>query len=125
MNLLLDTHVLLWWLADDPTLGEEARSAIGDADNLTFVSAASVWEIVIKKSLGKLELPTSFAEVLAREGFQSLNVTAEHALRLESLPHHHRDPFDRMLVAQCQVEELTLVTKDPEIPKYDVRVMRA
>ena len=125
MNILLDTHVLLWWLSDDPCLGEKARRAIGDVNNLAFVSAASIWEIVIKKALGKLDLPASFREVLAAESFQALDMTREHAFQVASLPLHHRDPFDRMLVAQCQVEGLTLVTNDPEIRKYDVKTLIA
>ena len=125
MNILLDTHVLLWWLADDACLEEKARRAIEDVNNLTFVSAASIWEIVIKKALGKLDLPASFREVLAAESFQALDMTREHAFQVASLPLHHRDPFDRMLVAQCQVEGLTLVTNDPQIRKYDVQILNA
>ena len=125
MTILLDTHVLLWWLADDPSLGKVARRAIEDANNLIFVSAASIWEIVIKKALGKLDLPASFREVLAAEAFHPLDITREHAFQVASLPLHHRDPFDRMLVAQCQVEGLALVTNDPEIRKYDVQVIEA
>lgn len=125
MNLLLDTHVLLWWLADDECLGTKARKAIADVNNLTFVSAASVWEIMIKKALGKLELPSSFHDILSAESFQPLDITMEHAFRVESLPPHHRDPFDRILIAQCQAERLTLVTKDPEIMKYDLQILSA
>jgi len=123
MNILLDTHVLLWWLSDDASLGRKARKAIEDVNNLTFVSAASIWEIVIKKALGKLDLPTSFREILAAESFQTLDITTAHAFQVESLPLHHRDPFDRMLIAQCQVEGLILVTNDPEIRKYDVKTL--
>jgi PIN domain nuclease of toxin-antitoxin system len=125
MNILLDTHVLLWWLADDACLGKKARGAIENVNNLTFVSAASIWEIMIKKALGKLDLPASFREVLAAESFQALDITWEHAFQVEFMPLLHRDPFDRMLIAQCQVEGLTLVTNDPAIRKYDVPILEA
>jgi len=125
MNILLDTHVLLWWLADDSCLGVKARRAIEDENNLTFVSTASIWEIVIKKALGKLKLPDSFREVLAAESFQTLDITREHVFQVGSLPLHHRDPFDRLLVAQCQVEKLTLVTNDPEILMYDIKFLNS
>ncbi len=125
MNLLLDTHVLLWWLDDDPAMASEAREAIADGGNLVFVSAATVWEIVIKKALGKLDVPDEFQDVLARQPFRLLDITADHAFQIGSLPMLHRDPFDRMLVAQCQVEGLRLVTRDPDIKLYEVPVLEA
>ena len=123
MNLLLDTHVLLWWLADEPTLSQSARRAIADGGNTAFVSVVTVWEIVIKQAVGKLNVPEEFEEVLAREPFGSLDVRTEHAFRVRALPPIHRDPFDRMLVAQSQVESLTLVTRDRDITQYDVSVL--
>lgn len=115
MRLLLDTHVLLWWLADDPRLAATARAAIASPEDEVRVSAASIWEMVIKQALGKLQLPDGFAEVLASEDLLPLPVTAAHALAVGRLPLLHHDPFDRLLVAQCQVEGLTLVTADTRV----------
>ena len=119
MNLLLDTHAVLWWLADTE-LSAEARSAIADADRVVAVSAASVWEISIKRRLGKLEAPAQVVEAIAASRFEPLAITLDHADAAGALPQHHRDPFDRMLVAQARVEGLTLVTRDPAIGAYDV-----
>ncbi|MDF1554498.1 MAG: type II toxin-antitoxin system VapC family toxin [Deferrisomatales bacterium] len=123
MNLLLDTHILLWWLNDDPTLTPAARAAIADGNNLAFVSAATVWEIRIKEGLGKLILPGNFGKVLEAQPFLGLDITTQHAHAVASLPPHHRDPFDRMLVAQALVENLTVVSRDAQIPRYPVRVI--
>ena len=123
MNLLLDTHVLLWWLSDDPKLGEEARRAIAVADNIVYVSAVSLWEIAIKHGIGKLRLPESFDDTLADQGFLELPLKWEHARRNRDLPWLHRDPFDRMLIAQALVEDLTLVTADSEVQRYDVQCL--
>jgi PIN domain nuclease of toxin-antitoxin system len=120
VNLLLDTHALLWWMADDPRLDASAREAIADAGNSVHVSAVTLWEMAIKHGLGKLSLPEDFDEVLAAQGFHELPVRWEHARQNRALPWLHRDPFDRMLVAQAQVEQLTLVTTDREIRKYAV-----
>ncbi|MBI4208992.1 MAG: type II toxin-antitoxin system VapC family toxin [Deltaproteobacteria bacterium] len=123
MNLLLDTHILLWWLDDHPGLSERERRAIGDGENSVWVSTAVIWEVRIKQALGKLTLPSSFRTVLEEEPFLSLDVTSEHAHAVYELPMHHRDPFDRMLIAQAQVERFTLVTHDPFFKKYDIDVM--
>jgi PIN domain nuclease of toxin-antitoxin system len=125
MRLLLDTHVLLWWLADDPELGEGARHAIAAAENTCIVSAATIWEIAIKSALGKLEVPAEIEGLLAHEGFSSLNVSAEHAWEVGRLPAVHRDPFDRMLVAQCRIEGLTLVTHDATLGRYSIPILQA
>lgn len=125
MNLLLDTHALLWWLDDNPTLSAEARDAIVDGRNLVFVSAVVIWEVRIKQSLGKLQLPSNFREVLDSQAFDELPLTVDHAHRLAELPPLHRDPFDRMLVAQAIAERLTIVTRDPDIARYPVRTLRA
>lgn len=125
MNLLLDTHALLWWLADDPQLSQEARSAIADPDNAVFLSAVVVWEIRIKEAIGKLDIPSDFAEVLAGQPFSELPVTVEHANALAGLPALHRDPFDRMLVAQATAERLTVVTRDVDIPRYGIATVTA
>ena len=123
MNLLLDTHVILWWLADDPALKSDARGAISEASNLVHVSAVSLWEIVIKHSLGKLRLPKDWARVLMGEPFRQVSITCQHAVTVGKLPAIHKDPFDRLLVAQCLAEELTLVTHDAALQRYDVPVL--
>jgi len=127
VRLLLDTHVFVWWILDDPRLAQRLRRAIAHPDNRVYLSAASAWEIVIKASLGKLVLPEppeAFirAQLLSNE-IEALPVTIDHAIRLASLPAIHRDPFDRMLVAQSECEEMTLVTDDPVILRYDVRTL--
>ncbi|MGH8909273.1 MAG: type II toxin-antitoxin system VapC family toxin [Egibacteraceae bacterium] len=123
MRLLLDTHVVLWWLADSPALSGQAASAIERGGG--YVSAASVWEIAIKRALGKLEAPEDLAEVVDASNLLRLPIQFEHALIVGALPHHHRDPFDRMLIAQAQHEGLTLVTSDALIMRYPVRVLPA
>ena len=123
MNLLLDTHVLLWWLDDNPALSQAARAAIREGENLVFVSAASIWEIRIKEAIGKLEIPSDFREVLLEQPFLPLDVTVEHAHAVAGLPSHHRDPFDRMLIAQAGVERLTVVTHDARFRDYGLPVI--
>lgn len=125
MLLLLDTHTFLWWNADDPALGPVARDAIMDNDNIVFVSAATAWEIATKRVSGKLEAPGDIAGWIRGNGFTEISVDVEHAILSAELPRHHRDPFDRLLVAQACSEELTLVTSDPEIVKYDVATLDA
>jgi PIN domain nuclease of toxin-antitoxin system len=125
MRLLLDTHVFLWWMTKDETLHAAARHAIADPVSVVVVSAAVAWEIGIKRSLGKLEAPEDISAQLRRHAFGCLTVTVEHAVRSGGLPPHHRDPFDRMLVAQAQLEGLTIVTRDENIPRYDVATLAA
>ncbi len=129
MTLLLDTHVLLWWLADDPALGKKARAAISDAQHSVWVSAASVWEIAIKSALGRLSMPGPVAEVLPRalsnNDFSPLAITVEHALCAGDLPPIHADPFDRMLVAQAITHAWTLVTADAIVARYPVKTLAA
>jgi PIN domain nuclease of toxin-antitoxin system len=129
VRLLLDTHALLWWLADNRKLGRRAREAIADPRATVWVSAASAWEIAIKVALGRLELPEAPEVCLPREieqnHFTPLPVTLEHALAVASLPAHHADPFDRLLIAQAQIENLTLVTADEAFAPYDVRIRNA
>ena len=122
MSLLLDTHVLLWWLAGD-ALDDEAAARIADPATLVAVSAASVWEASIKSALGKLQVPSSLAEAAATSGFEPLPISPQHAERAGALPAHHRDPFDRMLVAQAELEGLTLVTRDPAFEPYGVSLL--
>ena len=125
--LLLDTHVWLWWLADDRRLGREARAAIGRSDATVWISAASAWEIAIKVAIGRLDLgeppEACLPRELKRSGFRALPISVDHALRAGALPHHHRDPFDRLLVVQAQMDGLTIVTADQRISKYDVATM--
>ena len=124
MNLLLDTHILLWWLADDPRLGDSIRDAIVDPSTRVLISAASVWEIGIKQSIGKLTVPESILLIIEGEGFEELPITARHAELAARLPAHHRDPFDRMLIAQAVLEGLILVTSDRQIEAYDLALMQ-
>lgn len=125
MNLLLDTHTLIWALEDNPDLAAVARAAIVDGNNIVFVSAVSVWEISIKKALGKLEAPDTLLEEIERLRFTPLDITLEHADRAGKLPPLHTDPFDRMLIAQAQSDQLILVTRDGEIQKYQVQCLLA
>jgi len=114
---------LLWWLADDPALNAAARAAIRPPHTLVFVSAATAWEISIKQALGKLEAPDDLVEALAANRFRALPITVAHALAAGRLPRHHDDPFDRMLVAQAQAEQLTLVTHDPQLQPYGISIL--
>lgn len=129
MNLLLDTHVLLWWLAGDPALAEDARAAIADPGNGVWVSAASAWEIAIKSALGRLSLPGPANEVvpaaLKANDFAPLPVSIDHALGVADLPRHHADPFDRILIAQAMAERLTLVTADRVFARYAAPILVA
>lgn len=124
MNLLLDTHAFLWWVTNDPRLSAAAGVAIADDQNSVYVSTATAWEIAIKAGLGQLRLPAEPASFIARQvalnAFEILPVQLGHALHVLTLPALHRDPFDRMLVAQSQVESLALVTSDAAIRAYAV-----
>ena len=122
MRLLLDTHVLLWWLVDDRRLGTQARALISNADNSVYVSAASAWEISIKRALGKLKAPSSLDGSVEEAGFEKLPIGFQHAERAGSLPPLHSDPFDRMLIAQALLEDLLLVTADKSFARYGVKV---
>ncbi len=123
MRLLLDTHTFLWWVSDWEQIAEPAREAIADPGNTVFVSAVSGWEIGVKRAKGRLVAPENLAPVVAEKGFEHLPLTFEHAERAAVLPAHHRDPFDRMLVAQAQADELVLATRDARIARYDVPTM--
>jgi PIN domain nuclease of toxin-antitoxin system len=126
LRILLDTHLILWWLADSPSLSSQARALIGAPENTVFVSAVSLWEIWLKESLGKLRLPPDFEGKLAAESFESLPVTGPQARQVALLPWHHRDPFDRMLVAQALLEDLIFLTADDIVAAYGdfVRLVR-
>ena len=119
-GLLLDTHILLWWLGDDARLPKRVRDRLRAHDPACFVSAATLWEIGIKRALGKLDVPETLAPAIAEEGFHGLPISLAHAERAACLPPHHRDPFDRMLIAQAQLEGLTIMTVDRRIRCYDV-----
>lgn len=123
MELLLDTHVLLWWLADDGRLPAGTRSAIADPGHRVLVSAASIWEISIKRATGKLRAPANLLAVLDECAFETLPITAAHAELAGALPRHHDDPFDRMLVAQATIEGLTIVTFDERMSAYRVSLL--
>ena len=121
MNLLLDTHAFLWALDNSPQLSESARTAIVDGNNIVFVSAATAWEISIKKAIGKLIVPQgSYLAELRAHRFTPLDITTEHALAVANLPNYHKAPFDRLLIAQALLERLTLVTRDARIMQYAV-----
>lgn len=119
MRLLLDTHVLLWWWANSPRLGGTAREAIGTSDDVA-VSVASIWEIEIKRVLGRLTAPADLLAGAADDAFGVLAIDGPHAVLAARLPQHHRDPFDRVLVAQSRIEQRVLVTADQMITAYDV-----
>jgi PIN domain nuclease of toxin-antitoxin system len=123
-RLLLDTHVFLWWRAEPARLAAPVQAQIATAD-LVFVSAASAWEAGIKRALGRLEFPDSLEAGVLASGFEKLHITFSHAERAASLPSHHKDPFDRMLIAQAQAEGLTLVTHDRVLEPYDVEILWA
>ena len=127
MKALLDTHTFLWWNLDDPQLSATARAIIGDGKNEIFVSAASAWEIAIKYGKGRLALPEPperyVANRMAHYQFLALPIQLSHALRVAALPPIHEDPFDRLLVAQGQMEGLPILTADPEIARYPVDIL--
>ena len=125
MKLLLDTDAVLWAVAEPELLSEPARVAIADDRNTVAFSAGSVWEIAIKGAIGRLDVPADLVQSLVDRQYSPLPITPEHALVAGGLPPHHADPFDRMLIAQAQIEELTLVTRDEAFAAYNVPVLPA
>jgi PIN domain nuclease of toxin-antitoxin system len=125
MKLLLDTHVFLWWLDNPKSLSSAAATAIGNPQNRILVSVATLWEIAIKRVIGKLSAPINLQTDVVAAGFELLPVEVTHIVGTESLPLHHRDPFDRMLVAQAVAEGATIVTRDPNLTSYSVPILTA
>lgn len=124
-RFLLDTHALLWWMAEPQRLDGRAHEAIADPSNEVFVSSINAWEIAVKHALGKLQAPDNLEASIKKQGFTPLALTFRHAEQAGTLPPHHGDPFDRMLVAQAQIEGLIVVTRDRHISHYDVPTMAA
>jgi PIN domain nuclease of toxin-antitoxin system len=125
MILLLDAHALLWWLNGGSTLSAVARAAIAEPANETLVSAATVWELAIKQGLGKLKIDADLLAEIDRVGFSGLPVTMEDGNLAGALPRHHKDPFDRMLVAQAKRLDALIVTRDRAFSSYDIKVITA
>jgi PIN domain nuclease of toxin-antitoxin system len=123
VKFLLDTHALLWWLSDHKSLTSKAAVAIKDGQNAIFVSAATAWEISIKRALGRLKAPANLEEVLASNNFQHLPISLQHGLVAGALPRHHDDPFDRMLIAQAKTNQLTMITHDVRMEQYGVSIL--
>ncbi|HEU5064241.1 MAG TPA: type II toxin-antitoxin system VapC family toxin [Solirubrobacterales bacterium] len=124
MTLLLDTHVVLWWMAgEQDRIGEKARRAIAKGEDPVLISAVVIWEVAIKRQLDKLEAPNDLLDQLEQAGVDLLPVTPRHADRVGTLPLHHRDPFDRLLIAQAEIENLILVTADDELRRYGIKVI--
>ena len=127
MKALLDTHTFLWWIANDPQLSQRARQVVEDGATELFLSVASGWEMAITSRLGKLKVPDDLYSFVAEQvrinAIEVLPIEMIHALHVHALPDHHRDPFDRMLVAQSQIEKMPILTSDPQIARYAVTVI--
>lgn len=124
-RILLDTHAFLWWVGGDRALGKEAIKLISDMANDIFVSAATPWEIAIKKQKGLLKAPSNLSDIIKEEGFKELAISAYHGEQAGKLSMHHKDPFDRMLIAQAQAENLLIMTADTEFAPYSIRLIDA
>ena len=123
MDLILDTHIILWWMDDNDLLSQKYRLAIENINNICFVSAVSVWEISIKSAIGKRDIPNNYLDVLLNQNFKELPVSWQHACKVRQLSMHHKDPFDRLLIAQAIIEDLTILSVDKIIPEYDVKIL--
>jgi len=127
MKVLLDTHVFLWWITDDPLISPKIKTIMVDVDNELFLCAASIWEIAIKARLGRLQLPENpdsyLTQQMVSNAVQSLSITMQHALRVYNLPDIHKDPFDRIIIAQALLEDMPILTKDDYIPRYGVQTI--
>jgi PIN domain nuclease of toxin-antitoxin system len=124
-RILLDTHALIWWMDGDNKLGSNAKEQISNPDNDIYVSAATVWEMSIKQQMGKLVAPDDIESTVEGAGFSSLAISLFHGQQAGKLPLHHKDPFDRMLIAQAQAEGLQILTKDEHFPAYGIRLINA
>ena len=125
MRYLLDTHCLLWTIFEPDKLSAQAQKIILDRDNVICVSLISLWEISIKQNIGRLDIPEEFFEVVSKGGFEMISLTIPQIKQYRTLPLHHRDPFDRMLIIQAQQQKLILITRDSELSKYDIEVVKA
>jgi PIN domain nuclease of toxin-antitoxin system len=125
MNLLLDTQIVIWTFSQDPRLSEVIKDLPRNGENEVFVSAVTAWEISIKKAIGKLKVPGNYREGLKLYRFTSLDITTDHALGVEDLPLHHQDPFDRLLIVQAKLENLTIISSDDKFKLYDVNLIVA
>lgn len=125
MILMLDTHALLWWLADDPQLSDPARRSLSDPANVVLTSVASIWELEVKRVAGRVDAPSNILEALEGADIDPLPVSASDAVEAARLPAHHRDPFDRMVVAQARRLDAVVITRDRAIGRYDVHVLGA
>jgi len=123
MNYLIDTHIFLWWLDDNKKLKKHVKSIISDPENIIYLSAASAWEMSIKKSLGKLKIDFDLSDELKINGIEPLPITMAHCKVVEYLPYHHQDPFDRMLIAQSKSDNITLISHDKTLGIYDANVL--
>ena len=127
MKLLVDTHIFIWWTQDSQKLSPAVRSAIADPGSALYLSTASIWEIIIKQQLGKLKFPEpleqSIPQTISHYGLSLLPIELSHLFRLQGLPLHHRDPFDRLLVAQAMAENLTLATSDTPLSAYGIPLL--
>ncbi len=124
MRILLDSHVAIWWLSDDQAFGPECRASIGSASEV-FYSSVTPWELGIKRALGKIDYADGLIEVLEAAGSVGLSIKPEHGVLASALPPHHRDPFDRMLIAQAELESLVLATADRQLDRYEVQLLDA
>lgn len=125
MKYLLDTHIFIWWMEKNKRLPIDIKRLIDDSRNLAFISVASVWEIILKKRRKKLKVPRDIEGNIKKAGFSIIPIQISHVLLLEKLSFHHTDPFDRLLISQAKTEDLTLITHDRQIWKYDVDILKA
>jgi len=124
MNCLVDTRILLWWFEDPYKLSKKSRKIIENVENMVLISSAAIWEIVLKKKLGKLKAPDNLSALIKKEGFEQLNITHAHALMLAALKDYHSDPFDRIQIAQAMCENLSFITRDQAIFQYSIKVIK-
>jgi PIN domain nuclease of toxin-antitoxin system len=124
-KFLIDTHILIWWLEGSSQLSSEVREIMRNGSNAIHLSSGAIWEMSIKQALGRLDVPHDLEQVLRQESIEVLPINASHALAVATLPSHHRDPFDRIQIAQAQLEDMTLISHDGEFGHYDVKLIKA